>query len=195
MTPAAEDQARANFYALLARLFYAPPDRPLLDSLAAAGALEAEDRESPLALAWRDLIAAASDADLDAVREEYDAMFVGTGKADVTLYASAYTVKSAADNPLVELREFLWGHGLARRESAGEPEDHIAGLCETMRHLIAKEHGSSEAQQVFFKKYIWPAANALCGAITSNGKADFYRRVGRFAQRFLELEHTALDMH
>ena len=37
-----EEQARANFYALLARLLSAPPDRELLRALSAAAGLEAE---------------------------------------------------------------------------------------------------------------------------------------------------------
>ena len=52
-----EEQARANFYALLARLFYAPPDEGFLKTLAAADELDAEDEA--LAARWRELIAAA----------------------------------------------------------------------------------------------------------------------------------------
>ena len=43
-----EEVARANFYGLLARLFYAPPDAALLEALAGAGDLEAEERSGPV---------------------------------------------------------------------------------------------------------------------------------------------------
>ena len=50
-TLAPEDQARANFYGLLSRLFYAPADAALLAALAQADELEAEDES--LAARWR----------------------------------------------------------------------------------------------------------------------------------------------
>ena len=87
-----EEVARANFYALLARLFYAAPDAALLDAIAAAGEIEAED--GGIAAAWQGLARAATAADPEAVRDEYDTAFVGTGKAPVTLYACAYCAAS-----------------------------------------------------------------------------------------------------
>src|SRR5205085_11567925 len=57
MSLAPEEEARANFYALLSRLFYAPPDAQLLQALAGADELDGEDEA--LAARWRHLIAAA----------------------------------------------------------------------------------------------------------------------------------------
>jgi TorA maturation chaperone TorD len=190
---AEEEQGRANLYALLARLFYAPPDRALLQSLAAADEIVAADAASPLASAWRKLAAAAAAVDEEAAREEYEGAFVGTGKAEVTLYTTAYTVKTSLDNPLVEIREFLLDNGLVRRENAYEPEDHIAGLCETMRHLIASD-GKDAEQRRFFSAFVWPAANPLCDAINRSQGTNFYRHVASLAQSFFVLEHTAFEM-
>jgi TorA maturation chaperone TorD len=78
-----EEAARANFYALLARLFYAPPDAALLK------AISADRLEGDLAGPWEELASAAASADPDAVREEYETAFIGTGKAPVTLYTAA----------------------------------------------------------------------------------------------------------
>src|SRR5437016_10456718 len=82
-----EEVARANFYGLLARLFYAPPDAALLEAIAGADEIEAED--GGIAAAWQGLARAAAGADPEAVRDEYDSVFVGTGKAHVPLYACA----------------------------------------------------------------------------------------------------------
>jgi TorA maturation chaperone TorD len=188
-----EEQGRANLYALLARLFYAPPDRALLEAIARAQAIVAEDANSPLAAAWRALADAAATADEEAVREEYEGVFVGTGKAEVTLYTSAYTARSSLENPLVEIREFLGQHGLVRRDKATEPEDHIAGLCETMRHLIALE-GKDAEQRRLFEAYVWPAAKPLCDAIARSPNTRFYKCVARLAQSYFGLEHTAFEM-
>jgi len=190
---AEEEQGRANLYALLARLFYAPPDRALLQSLAAADEIVAADAGSPLASAWRKLAAAAAAVDEEAAREEYEGVFVGTGKAEVTLYTGAYTVKTSFDNPLVDIRDFLIRNGLVRRDNANEPEDHIAGLCETMRHLIASD-GKDAEQRRFFSAFVWPAANPLCDAIMRSQSTNFYKHVASLAQSFFALEHTAFEM-
>ncbi len=40
---APEEAARANFYGLIARLFYAPPDAQLISQVLLSGDLEVED--------------------------------------------------------------------------------------------------------------------------------------------------------
>ena len=135
-----EEVARANFYGLLARLFYAPPDTPLLQALAGAGDMEAEGEG--FSRAWSDLVRAAAATEAEAAKEEYDSAFVGTGKAPVSLYVCAYTIQFSNEAPLAQLRGELYSLGLARRAGASEPEDHIAGLCDAMRHLVAEQNRS-----------------------------------------------------
>jgi TorA maturation chaperone TorD len=190
---APEDQARANLYALLARLFYAPPDRELLAALARSEALAAEEPDSALAGAWRDLMAAAAVLDPEAAREEYESVFVGTGKAEVTLYTGAYTIKSALDNPLLEIREYLAKHGFVRRENVFEPEDHVAALCETMRYLVSENQDDARQRQ-FFATFLWPAAGPLCDAMESASGTNFYKHVARLAKYFFAVEHSAFGM-
>ena len=186
------EAARANFYALLARLFYAPPDAALLETIASADEIDAE--QGGVALAWRDLARAAAAADPEPVREEYESAFVGTGKAPVTLYTSAYTIRYSSEAPLAELRGELAELALARRSEATEPEDHIAALCDTMRHLIATKGADLAEQKRFFERWVWPAAEPLCSAIARNEKTVFYRAVASFAMSFLEVEHSAFEM-
>lgn len=189
---AAEEQARANIYGLLARLFYAPPDAALLRELAAAGDIDAEvDR---IAAAWRELKAAAAAAEPEAVRQEFDAAFVGTGKAPVTLYTGAYSVRFTNEVPLAALRGELASLGLARRDGVGEPEDHVAALCETMRHLIVEQSRSLEEQKRFFVRWIIPIVERLCAAIEQSEITDFYKRVARLAKAFFDLEQSAFEM-
>ncbi len=188
----AEEQARANFYGLLARLFYAPPDAALLAALAAGGELSAD--EPGLAAAWRELVAAAAQADPEAVREEYEETFVGTGKAPITLYSSAYLVRYSNDAPLVALRQELAGLGLARRDGVHEPEDHLAGILEVMRYLIAERGDSLDAQHNFFARWIRPAAERLCDAIGKSDKTRFYRSVAGLLRELCKVEHTSFEM-
>ena len=191
-TPVPEDQARANFYGLLSRLFYAPADAELLGALAQADELEAE--AEVLAQRWRELCAAAAKADPEAVRDEFDTVFIGTGKAPVTLFTTAYSIRYANEVPLVALRSELNDLGLARREGAGEPEDHIAALCDVMRYLVAQQQADLEAQKRFFEQWIQPNVESLCAAIEKSERTAFYKHVGRLAKAFFSLEQSAFEM-
>jgi len=185
-----EDQARANFYALLSRLFYGPPDAGLLAALAQADELEADD--PIIAECWRALAKASAGADAEAVREEYETAFIGTGRAPVTLYTSAYSVRQSTEPRLAVLRGEIAKLGLARRSEAGEPEDHIAALCDTMRHLVTESELAD--QHGFFLRWIQPIAEPLCNAIEASEHTSFYKHVGRMAKAFFLLERSAFEM-
>ena len=187
-----EEEARANFYGLLARLFYAPPDAQLLETLAGAMGIEAED--GGIGEAWQGLCRAAGEADVEAVRDEYDTVFVGTGKSPVTLYLCAYSIRYSNEAPLAALRGELGALGLQRREGAGEYEDHIAGLCDAMRYLIGIQKRDLAVQGAFFNRWIAPAYDSLCDAIEAEPKTAFYRSVGRFVRAFLDIEQKAFEM-
>ena len=186
-----EEEARAHFYALLARLFYAAPDAALLSAIA-GGKMEGED--PTLARAWRELAQAAREADPEALRGEYETAFIGTGKAPVTLYTGAYTIRYSNEVPLARLRGELSALGLARQSSVNEPEDHIAALCDTMRHLIAEQQRDLEEQKRFFHRWIRPAADGLCDAICASPHTAFYKPVAQFAKSYFALEQSAFEM-
>lgn len=185
---APEDAARANLYALLARLFYAPPDAQLLKAIAS------ETMEGELAAPWKELAQAAKEADPEALREEYETAFIGTGKAPVTLYTTAYAIKYSNEVPLAELRGDLDRLGLARRSEIREPEDHFAALCDVMRHLVAKQKSDLSEQRRFFSRWIRPIVEPLCTAIDRSEKTGFYKHVAKFAAGFCTLEHMAFEM-
>lgn len=187
-----EELARANFYGLLARLFYAPPDQELLRALAAAA--EPQVEEGGIGAAWGALAEAAAAADAEAVREEYESAFVGVGKAPVTLYTSAYSVRYTNETPLAALRGTLAALQLGRRTEATEPEDHLAALLDVMRHLISQEKRDLEQQKQFFERWLWPAVDPLCSAIEKAEGLLFYKRVARLLAEVCALEHRAFEM-
>jgi TorA maturation chaperone TorD len=192
---AEEDRARAGYYALLARLFYAGPDAALLEAIAAAEPILAEASASGLAGAWRALSAAARAMDAEAAQLEYDEVFVGTGKADVTPYASYYLSETGREKIVVRARQALADMGLARAEGAREPEDHFAALFEVMRHLISgPDDAALQKQKDFFIHFIAPSYSAFCAAISKSSKANFYRYVGDFARVYLDIESESLKV-
>jgi TorA maturation chaperone TorD len=189
-----EEVARANFYGLLARLFYAPPDAELLQAIAAAEDQIEDDLDGGIGEAWQALAREAANADPEAVREEYETAFIGTGKAPVSLYTNAYTIRHSNEVPLVELRSDLSALGLARREEVSEPEDHIAALCDVMRHLVAEQKRDLSEQERFFSRWVNPAVESLCAAIEHAEVTSFYKVVGRFAKQFFLIEQSAFEM-
>jgi TorA maturation chaperone TorD len=203
-TPAAtqlqpEDEGRAAFYGLIARLFYAPPDEQLLAQLLHARAFEDGGGErgalgEALAVAWRELVDACGKAFPVVLENEHTELFVGTGKSEVTVYLSHYVLRHANDNPLVGLRAQLAQWGIARHERVGEPEDHIAGICEAMRFAIAVQHRSLDEQKAFFDAFVYRGAAAFCDAVNASAKASFYRLVANFARAFFELEREAFEI-
>jgi TorA maturation chaperone TorD len=188
-----EEAARANLYGLIARLFYAPPDEQFISELQLAAEGSAAD-PSPLASAWRAVVEACRTAFPAALRDEHTGLFVGTGKAQVTPYLSHYVLKHSSDNPLVDLRQLLDSWGIARREGVAEYEDHIAGVCETMRFAIAVQHRSSEHQKALFDRFLYRGASAFCTAVSASKDARFYRLVANFAQAFFDVEKNAFEM-
>ncbi|MBL8511436.1 MAG: molecular chaperone TorD family protein, partial [Betaproteobacteria bacterium] len=95
---AAEDQARADFYALLAHLFYRAPDARLLQAMAVLPGI-ADDASDELATHWRALAAAAALMPEEALVEEYQALFIGVGRPPVMLYGSFYVAGFMMEKP------------------------------------------------------------------------------------------------
>lgn len=199
MTP--EDQARANLYGVIARLFYAAPDEQFLAALVAIGTeippdAPAQDagQGGPLDAAWRALIEACRSAYPVKLDSEHTTLFVGTGKAAVTPYISNYVLRHQSDTPLAELRAWLDARGMARREGVTEYEDHVAGMMETMRYLIAVQHAGLEDQRKFFERFIYDGAVSFCIAVTASEQASFYKIVARFTRVFLDIEKNAFTI-
>jgi len=191
MSLSPEEQARADFYGLIARLLYAAPDEQLISELVRAPLLEGE---GALASAWRDMVEVCRSAFPVTLENEHTELFVGTGKAEVTPYLSHYILQRSSDNPLVDLRQQLAAWGIGRREEVPEYEDHISGICEAMRFAIAVQHRSPEEQRDYFERFVYRGAVAFCDAVSASPNARFYRLLAQFARAFFEIEKSAFEM-
>jgi TorA maturation chaperone TorD len=191
-----EDQARAEFYALLARLFADAPDASLLAAIAAAAPLAPVAQSGPggLAEAWDALRAASAAMDPEAARDEFQALFVGVGRSEVSLYASHYLGRESG-RPLAEIRTALSRLGLARRPGSSEFEDHLALLLETMRMLVAGDGERPPApiaeQRAFCERQLASWVFDCCAAILESPIANYYRRVAELTSFFLALERDS----
>ena len=194
---APEDLARADYYAVLSRLFYAPPDAALLASLAAAGEVANEvSQQGALPDAWNDLCATAAQTSVEAAQEEYAALFIGIGKPQVVLYASWHLTGFMMEKPLAKLRDDLAELGLSRIGEVPEPEDHFAALMDAMRHLLTDqcraEAQRHALQRGFFSTHISTWYESLCDAIDAQPGARFYSSAASFARNFFQVEKILL---
>lgn len=186
------DLARADAYALLAHLFFAAPREEVLATLRQMGAAPAEADAAndvaadPVSQAWLALCREAATNATPALGAEYDALFISVGKPPVSLYASWHLTGFLMEKPLALLRDDLERLGLGRRAEQRDPEDHIAGELEVMRHLIMC--GEAGAQKDFFERHLLSWYGALCAALETAEDAVFYRAVARFMRAFLDME-------
>ena len=188
---APEDLARANFYGLIARLFYAAPDGQLISELRHATPMEGE---GALASAWRELVSLCAHSFPVALENEHTELFVGTGKAEVTPYLSHYVLRHSSDAPLVQLRGQLAAWKIARREGVPEYEDHVSAVFETMRLIVAVQQRSQGDQKEFFERFVYPGSVAFCDAVGASQNARFYVPVAAFTRAFLEIEKAAFEI-
>lgn len=202
--PDPEDEARAGFYALLARLFSAAPDQALLAAVAGAEPLgpathtgETATDAGALAAAWDALRSASAAIAAEVAAEEFHTLFVGVGRSEVSLYASHY-LGPQSGRPLAEIRAALAKLGLARRPGSSEFEDHLAVLLETMRMLVAGDAERASApipeQRAFFEAHLTPWVFACCTAISESPVANYYLRVAQLTRCFVALERDSLAM-
>jgi len=191
---AAEDQARADFYALFAHLLLAPPGAALLGALAEAEPIAAAG-EFALEDAWLRLTQAASVVDAAVVADEFSAMFVSLGTPPLNPYGSFYLTGHLNDAPLAALRHDLARLRLARARGVGEFEDHLGALCETMRVLIQGASGIAPrglgVQKTFFEAHVRPWYAACLADIAASPDANFYKVVAGVVDAFLSIEAQA----
>lgn len=194
---AVEDAARADFYALLARLLHGAPDSALLAALANAGPLP-DDARPDLRRAWQGLVDASSAMDAEAAADEYDALFIAVGKAKVSIYAGHYAGAAAADHPRVRIQNDLAALGLGRPDAVTEPEDHIAGLLEVMRVLAAgganRKPATVEEQRRFFDTHLAVPAPKFFAAVGEAKEANYYRHVAALGRAFVAVEAESFEL-
>lgn len=187
-----QDAARANVYAIISRLFYDAPDEKLLTAIT-QGSGEDARAQSDLGIAWTRLRVACKNAAPVVLKQEFDNLFVGVGKSEITPYTSHYMKHGASSRHLVRLRELLAAWKLERRDAASETEDHISGISDVMRHLISDDW-EQDQQMLFFKEFVYPGIVPFCDALERSPNAEFYRCVAQFVRTFLMVEKDAFEL-
>ena len=92
------------------------------------------------------------------------------------------------------VREELRRLGFERQEGTSEPEDHVAALCEVMGMNIREKKLFYVKQRAFFEAHISPWMGRFFEDLEHAESAHFYRAVGCFGRRFIELERHYFAM-
>ena len=191
-----DELARAELYGLLARLWFAPPDEALLAQFRVA-VTQPPEPGGHLEAPWERLVAALRATTVADAQNEYDALFGGVGKPEVFRYGSFHQAGFLNEKPLAQLRTDLARLGLARDESHGETEDHIASVFEVMRYLIAGDDVAVcnlEQQRRFFRTHVQTWVERLCDSVAAHPAARITVPLAELTRALVQVEAQAFDM-
>ncbi|MGI9319153.1 MAG: TorD/DmsD family molecular chaperone [bacterium] len=189
-----EDQARSGTYMILASILSDIPSHDLIDYLCHIESPQPGQDPGEIGEAWQALKQAALSADLEALDDEYHALFIGVGRGEVVQYGSWHLTGFLMDTPLSELRDDLSSLGFESDPDRKEPEDHISAICETMSILINSEDIESFRQRRFFIRHLHSWAEKFFKEVQQAKSADFYKAVGLLGERFINLENQYLNI-
>ena len=166
---APEDQARAEFYALQARLYAAPPDAP---TLALIGASEpwADAGGNPLAAPGTDSSSRAGRWTPRPPSRSTPISSSAWASSEVDLHASHWIVEGAAERPLVGVRADLARLGLGRQAGLDAVRRPPGGSLRNDAHSHCRGRrpasgARSRSQRAFFERRIAPWVFDCCNAI------------------------------
>ncbi|MBQ0937373.1 TorD/DmsD family molecular chaperone [Ideonella paludis] len=192
----AEEGARAELYGVLALLWLAPPSDELLAQFRVA-VTEAPEAGAFLQGPWEALVGALRSTTVAQAQDEFDALFGGVGKPDVLVYGSHYLAGFLNEKPLALLRQDMAQLGLQGDAQSGQTEDHIAGVFEVMRYLIAGDDVAVcnlEQQRRFFRTHVQPWVEQLCNAVDAHPRAQLWRAVADMTRAFVQVETQGFDL-
>jgi TorA maturation chaperone TorD len=189
---APEEELRAQFYRLLARFLSSPPRAA---DLAAGASLRGD--ASNLGRAVAAFAEACARSTPAAVDREFHELFIGLTRGELVPYGSYYLTGFLNEKPLAKLRQDMARFGIERKGGLGDPEDHIAALCEMMAAFIDGALGRTLTlveQKGFFKHHIAAWAPVLFRDMEATATSLLYARLGTLGRAFLEVEEAAFAM-
>lgn len=187
-----EDRMRADFYNFMGLLLAGPPDRLLLDQMAA---LTGDDTDLGQAIGAMSRVAAITVP--AAAEREFNALFIGLGRGELLPYASYYLTGFLNEKPLALLRQDMVARGITRAPNVYEPEDNIASLMEMMAGLIVGRFGKPAPlpdQKTFWNRHIGPWAGHFYTDLEAAENSVLYASVGAAGRVFMEIEREAFRM-
>ena len=189
--PSVVEQAhRAGLYSLLAALLRDYPNAEVMSYTAQLGEAEKVGPELEVAVSMLGL--AARHSSVEAIRDEYHALFIGLGRGELVPYGSWYQTGFLMEKPLGLLRADLARLGFERDDDVHEPEDHVAALSEVMAFLIS-DGTPLDGQRAFFDSHFGSWGPDFFRDLANAETACFYKSVARLGTAFLDVESRYLS--
>jgi len=203
---------RAQLYAFFSRIFSEEVDAPLLEILRerclVLAHIEHDEKVgiSTLRSFFKDI--EISVELVEDLREDFVALFLGTGNNPAFPYESVYMNENRLVMGLCreEVLELLDSESLQKDKRCKEPEDHISVLFDFMVYLCLRlkeelNRGDTEAaehtlsiQNNFYHKHIVTWTDMFCRTIIEGStRHRFYESIGRMLQSFLLDEKNMFD--
>jgi TorA maturation chaperone TorD len=206
--PQTRDTVRAEVYSLVAGLLAGAPSRDQLASLAKEGILDLlrqRMEESGLGdlpeLSELTAAMGTTDETSEALRREFNVLFLGPGKLSAPPWESVYLSpdRLVMQAPAQEvLREYV-DAGLGYDGMIGCPPDHVAkelgfmaALISVVAHDDADQGAIHQRQQHFLLHHLLRWIPRFCTDLEAAENARCYRIVARLLRRFLEREERLL---
>ncbi len=186
-----EEIWRAALYRMFAAMLHEPPGEDLLAKVAA---LAGGDGEMPLPRALAALGRIARRIDPAVACREHEDLFQGVGESAFSPYESWYRTGFLYEKPLAKLRLDLARLGIQGSGKAGEPEDHLAAIFETMAALIEGRFGEPAdpaSQKEFFNEHMDSWVGEFFADLASHSDAHLYAALSKAGGVFLDIERKA----
>ncbi len=211
---------RKFIYALLARLYKACPETPLLQTLAADRTLLAVAKKhvpvgtavhSEVYTAVQRLQAELASALKDLagyqrrLQTDFNSLFVGPGHVLAPPWESVHrsAEKLLYGEHTLAVRAFYRSFGLASRQSRLEPDDHLSLELEFMAWLCQQASKPAvihtnqinsyvSGQSCFLSEHISQWVPALCDDIRQAAKSGFYRELASLTKHWLIADAAAI---
>ena len=189
---------RLRLIDLIKSFFIDKPDAELLSRWRGTFSALSKEQISPLLdKAVRDLSHQLHDKSLEAIQDEYYALFVDPfGEQLVNLMASHYIDGRNYGETLVQIRGIFSATHVVKESDVKESEDSLVVMFDMLGTLIEMEKDGEQTateQQQLVVEYLVPFLDKLAPVISNNSAADFYAAVAQFIVAYLDLEKGLSD--
>lgn len=182
-------------YSYLSRVFYEPPDKALMATLAAddlfhAWPIETDQPEVETGLALlQQFCASWREDDLEALQHDYRRLFVGPGRLLATPWESVYRSPEHLLFGIhtIQVRQSYERFGMATPHLHSEPDDHLGLELRFIAHLCAVGLGALERQDAdtvnaaaselhrFLNTHLLRWSSECLRLVIENARSDYFR--------------------
>lgn len=130
----------------------------------------------------------------EAVATEFARLFYGIGETTIPMAGSCYAndLRLHCQQPYHDARAFYARHGVARSETLGLPDDHVAIELAFM-HELAGTPAAVDTQREFVERHLAPWIPRFCGEIEKSSRLGSLRLLAQALHKLVEADRHWLQ--